>query len=152
MIEVTQEIVEIVNQIAEQYRTTLKNEGKIASGDLVNFTTDIQQEGKWFSIIFNLQDYWKYVENGRQPGKFPPIDAIARWIEVKPIIPRAINNKVPTTKQLAFLIGRSISENGIQPTKALQTTLESPVVSQLEDTLCDLIIQQIENEIIEEEI
>lgn len=152
MIEVTDEILQIVNSIATQYKNTLKLEGKVATGNLSNFTTEIQQDNRWFSIIFNLQDYWKYVENGRKPGKFPPIDVITRWIQVKPIIPKAINNKIPTTKQLAFLIGRSIAENGIKPTKALQSTLDSQIVTDLEDTLCDLIINQLENEINTEDI
>ena len=152
MIEVTNEILQVVNQIADAYRNTLKEEGKVASGNLVNFTTEIKQEGKWFSIIFNLQDYWKYVENGRAAGKFPPISAIENWISVKPIVPRAINGKVPSTQQLAFLIARGIAKNGIKPTKALQNALDSQVVSNLEDLLCDLIIQQLENEINEEDI
>lgn len=152
MVEVTSDILQVVNQIADAYRETLRQENKVASGNLVNFTTEIKQEGKWFSITFNLPDYWKYVENGRAAGKLPPISAIENWISIKPIVPRAIDNKVPSTKQLAFLIARGIANKGIKPTKALQNTVNSQLVSDLEDKLCDLIIQQLENEINEEEI
>lgn len=152
MFEVTNDILEIVDKIAQAYKTSLKTAGKVATGSLSNFTYEVEQDDKMFSIVFNLQDYWKYVENGRLAGKQPPIDAIAKWITVKPIIPRAVRNKVPSVKQLAFLIARSIGEHGIKPTKALQGTLESSYVQDLEDKLCDLLIEQIENEINEEEI
>lgn len=152
MIEITTDITNIVSQIAQAYKDALVNAGKVASGNLSNFTYNIEQDDKYFSIVFNLPDYWKYVENGRAAGKFPPINAIENWITIKPIIPRAISGKVPSTKQLAFLIARGIANNGIKPTKALQNTLNSQLVQQLENSLCDLIIQQIENEIKEEEI
>lgn len=152
MFEVTNDILEIVDKIAQAYKTSLVTAGKVATGQLTNFTYEVEQDDKMFSIVFNLQDYWKYVENGRLAGKQPPIDAIAKWITVKPIIPRAVRNKVPSVKQLAFLIARSIGEHGIKPTKALQGTLESSYVQYLEDKLCDLLIEQIEKEINEEEI
>lgn len=153
MIEVTPDITNIVSQIADLYRAALRDAGKVATGNLSNFTFDVQQDGKYFAIIFNLPDYWKYVENGRAAGKLPNIAAIERWITVKPIIPKAMSGgKVPSTKQLAFLISRSIAKNGIKPTKALQNTINSPNTQNLEDRLCDLIITQIENEINEEDI
>lgn len=35
------------------------------------------------SIIFTMNDYWEYVENGRRPGKKPPIDNLIEWINWK---------------------------------------------------------------------
>lgn len=152
MFEVTNDILAIVDKIAQAYKTSLITAGKVATGQLTNFIYGVEQDGKMFSIVFNLQDYWKYVENGRLAGKQPPIDAIAKWITVKPIIPRAVRNKVPSVKQLAFLIARSIGKHGIKPTKALQGTLDSSYVQDLENKLCDLLIEQIEKEINKEEI
>lgn len=147
MFEVTTDILAIVDKIAQAYKTSLITAGKVATGKLTNFTYEVEQDNRMFSIVFNLQDYWKYVENGRLAGKQPPIDAIAKWITVKPIIPRAVRNKVPSVKQLAFLIARSIGEHGTKPTKALKRTLESPYVQNLEDKLCDLLIDQIESKV-----
>ena len=152
MIEITTDITNIVSQIAKAYKDTLVNAGKVASGNLSNFTYNIEQDNKYFSIVFNLPDYWKYVENGRAAGKFPPINAIEKWITVKPIIPKSIDNKVPTTHQLAFMIARGIANKGIKPTRALQNSLNSQSTQQLEDTLCNLIINQLEEEINKEEI
>lgn len=147
MIKLTDEIQGLVNQIAEAYRATLRNDGKVATGRLSNFSVDIDQDNRWFSIVFELEDYWKYVENGRAAGKFPPIDSIVQWMHVKPIVPKAYGNKVPSTRQVAFMIGRKIANEGTKPTKALQNTLESGLVSTLEDQLCGLILDQIESEV-----
>ena len=66
-----------------------------------------------FKVSVSLADYWKYVENGRGPGKFPPIDKIREWIEVKPVqITPDMNGKVPTVEQVSFLISRKIANEG----------------------------------------
>ena len=81
--------------------------------------------GKTFEISLNLAYYWRYVEYGRRPGKFPPPDKILEWIRIKPILPRPMaNGKLPTEKQLAYLIGRKIAEKGIEAGKQLQDTID----------------------------
>ena len=150
MIEVTTDIQTIIDNIANAYRQELTNQGKVASGRLRDFTVEVVQDDKWFNIVFNLEHYWKYVENGRKPGKFPPINAIMEWIRVKPIVPHPMNNRVPTTKQLAFLIARSIAQNGIKPTHALQNTLANPQVENFIEQLCNYIIDQLEKQIDED--
>ena len=68
-----------------------------------------------------MADYWKYIENGRNPGKFPPTSKILEWIMVKPVIPRPDQNgKLPTPKQLAYLIGRKIANEGYEGSHDLQ--------------------------------
>lgn len=146
MIEVTEEILKQVNLLADLYRKAIVDSGHSASGKLENFTTSVSVDGKWFNIYFNVQDYWKYLENGTRPH-WPPISAIERWIQVKPIIPRAINNRVPTTRQLAFLIARKISKVGTPKTELLHDSLYSNAADQIINTICDLIVQQIEEEI-----
>lgn len=80
-----------------------------------------------FEVNIELEDYWYYVEHGRKPGKFPPVNKIREWIEVKPVMPRPMtlvrHNKsgdkqytvTPTVDQLAFLIGRKIANKGTDP-------------------------------------
>lgn len=58
---------------------------------------------------------------------FPPVSAIMDWILVKPVLPRpSADGKMQQLKpkSLAFLIGRKIQEEGIEPHPALATTLE----------------------------
>lgn len=141
MIQVNSTIKEIADRMLELYRNQLIDKNINASNTLSNTaTTIVEVDGTTLSVSFNLEDYWKYVEYGRRPGKRPPIDAIEQWVKVKPIIPNPINGRVPTTKQLAFLISRKI---GMEGTKA-QRPLEKAVYS---DSM-ELLINQLKNEIV----
>ena len=112
--------------VCEAYRKELRDMGKDASGLLsqsVRYTVD--HGNAMYRVDLSLQEYWKYVEYGRRPlSRFPPLDKILEWIKVKPVVPRPFDNgKLPTEKQLAFLIGRKIAEDGIKPTPALDTAV-----------------------------
>lgn len=141
MIEINQTIKEIADRMLELYRNKLIDKNINASNTLSDSAEVIVEvNGTTLSVSFILEDYWKYVEYGRRPGKRPPIDAIEQWIKVKPIIPDPINGKIPSTKQLAFLISRKI---GMEGTKA-QRPLESAVYS---DSM-EMLIAQLKNEIV----
>ena len=140
-IEINDAITNIVDKMLDLYKNKLVDNDINASNTLHdNASTVIEVNGLTLSVSFNLEEYWKYVEYGRRPGKRPPIDAIEQWIKVKPIIPDPINGRVPTTKQLAFLISRKI---GMEGTKA-QRPLESAMYS---DNM-EMLIAQLKNEII----
>lgn len=96
-------------------RENLGANGSYASGLLGDSMEKIVEIGdNRFSVSIVLQDYWEYVENGRKPGKFPPPNRIREWILVKPVRPRPDSRgKLPTVNQLAYLIGRKISLEGI---------------------------------------
>lgn len=67
-------------------------------------------------VDIELEDYWYYVEHGRNAGKFPPVNKIKEWISVKPVMPYPDKKgRIPTVDQLAFLIGRKISKEGTDP-------------------------------------
>lgn len=79
--------------------------------DNISFTVDI--DGNFYNILFKAPEYWKYAEYGRKAGKWPPITAIEKWIDIRHITPYpSSRGKLPTKKQLAFLIARSIGEKG----------------------------------------
>jgi hypothetical protein len=79
-------------------------------------TTIVSVDGQKFSASLKMNYYWKFLEEGTKPH-WPPSDAIAKWIEVKPVIPRPDGNgRIPTPKQLAFLIGRAMA--GQSPNQA----------------------------------
>ena len=66
--------------------------------------------------VFEHKDYYAFVEKGRKSGgKFPPLNVIEKWIQDKRIRPENRGGRLPTQKQLAFLIGRKIAEEGIKP-------------------------------------
>jgi hypothetical protein len=146
--EVTNEIKTIVSDLLERYKKVIMDSGHDASGELKNTASyKVQISGSYLEIIFNLQEYWKYLENGTKPH-FPPLEAIENWITVKHIIPRTNGDRVPTTRQLAYLIGREISINGTKPTKLLQQTIDG--ADDLINLLVDEVYKQLEQEINQE--
>lgn len=109
-----------------EYRAELDANDKNASGQLYNTLepVDIKFSNGIFEGQVSIADYWKYIEYGRKPGKFPPVDAIRQWIRVKPVMPRPINGITPTEDQLTFLIGRKIATEGIEPNPLLEKALD----------------------------
>lgn len=105
-----------VNDFIDTYKNILIRDNKKASGNLIKSikSLSIDFTSSKLSGSISLADYWKYVEYGRKPGKFPPPNKILDWVKIKPILPRPINGIKPTEKQLAFLIGRKISKYGIK--------------------------------------
>ena len=133
-------IQNIANQIVELYRKQLETQGINASSTLSRTAeTVVELNGNRLLVSLNLEPYWRYVEYGRKAGKMPPIDTIAEWIKVKPIVPEPVNGKVPDTRQLAFLIARKIGREGIQGRKPLTNIIYSDAV--------ESIIQDIKTEI-----
>ena len=134
--------------ITDRYKQNLEDSGRRATGNLITSVhTTVNVDGNTFEIILNLQDYYYYVENGRGPGKFPPINKILEWIRVKPILPRPdINGKLPTEEQLAFLIGRKIANKGFEGTNDLEHTLEEVDYERIISDALDLdIIEAIDD-------
>ena len=117
---------EYASRAVTLYKQRLLDDDKKASGQLIDsVSSEIKVGSDTFTVVLNLANYWKYVEDGRRPGKFPPPKAILKWITVKPVIPRPIHGKLPTKKQLAFLIGRKIATEGIEAGHQLKETVDS---------------------------
>lgn len=139
---ISPEIVSAVQQLLEQYKESLREHR--ASGRLQDTATAvINITNSVFQVSFLLEDYWKYVEYGRKAGKQPPIEAIEQWIRVKHVVPRTLG-KVPTTKQLAHLISRSIGEKGIKSSNILSNTIKN---SKMIEFIKSEITKQLKEEI-----
>ena len=123
--ELQRVLQDFASDIRDRYKDVLANNDHIASRKLVDSVkTQVVVGDTYFEVTMTLEDYWKYVENDTKPH-FPPPDAILRWIEVKPVIPRpGSNGKIPTPKQLAYLICRKISIEGTTGTHDLAKTKE----------------------------
>lgn len=88
-------------------------------------TSEVIVKGTTYEVVLNLQDYWKYVEEGTRPH-WPPISAIAHWVQIKPVIPRPDEKgRIPSQQSLAFLIGRKISREGTKGTHDLKETKDA---------------------------
>jgi len=75
--------------------------------------------------------YFLARENGRKPGKQPPVSAILDWMRIKPIKLRDKESgkfQKPTEalkKQVAFLIARKIGREGIKGWHAFDYAMEN---------------------------
>lgn len=134
------------NEIINTYRRKLYEGGSTATGTLGNtISATVNAEDGIYEVNLNIQDYWKYVEYGRLPGSFPNIDAIRKWIQVKPVIPYTYNGKLPTLNELTFLISRKIANKGIEPTYYLNRTLDEIDMQPLEDAVTQSLEQQLDD-------
>lgn len=153
MAEIDNRVYEICQGITQAIKDTIFSKRLDASGNLSNsIETYFDIEGETYSVIIELADYWKYVEDGRRPGKFPPPNQIKDWIRFKRVVPSAKSSrKVPSTDQLAYLIGRKIATQGTKATHFLSETLESPKVlemlGEIEDLVADSFVKEINEEI-----
>lgn len=142
-------IKKITDDFVVELKNKLDSNGSNASGDLSKSLKGIvKQNGKYIVVSIQLNEYWKYIENGTKPH-FPPLDAIRRWISVKPVLPRPLpNGKLPTTNQLAYLIGRKISKVGTKAKPFLSNTIKDfDLVGKVYNEVLTLINKQLEEEI-----
>ena len=87
-----------------------------ATGNLSNSvsTTTQEQSDNW-SVWLSIADYYEYIENGRLPGKQPPITAIQNWLQ---------NKHLPLERNLSWAIAKSIAKRGIPGKHILERSLD----------------------------
>lgn len=137
---------ELIISLYRQELVQTKAEDTGALGNSLNYIVETQDGVKQVSL--RLLDYWKYVEEGRKAGKFPPINNIKNWIRTKPILPRPYNGKLPAIDQLAYLIGRKIQVEGIQGKYPLSKSLqdiENNYMELLYEAITKDLEQQVDN-------
>lgn len=111
-------------ELRNKYQDNLINSDRLASGELLNSVEYIiEKDNISISVSLQLAEYWKYVEWDTKPH-WPPVDKIKEWIRVKPILPDDRFGKLPTPDQLAFLIGRKISEEGTEGSNDLHNAVD----------------------------
>lgn len=131
--------------LQNKYKDNLLLSDRVATGELVKSVKyKLDFKDKEFIIYLDLEDYYKYVENGTRPH-FPPVNAILNWIKAKPVLPTPINGKLPTTKQLAYLIGRKISEVGTEGSHDLEKSSKT-----ISEEYEELILEALEKDINED--
>ena len=152
---------EFADTLINEYKDKLASEGW-QSGKLYNSIKKVSVKNTKgnYMLTLNLEEYWKYIEEGRKAGKqpnrkkMPPITEIRKWIDKKNIIPRPIKLKSgrefsPTRNTLAFLISRSILNNGfktaIPPKPFFKTSLQTA-----KEMFIDKIKEALAKDLIEE--
>lgn len=144
-------LYEFAVEVKKLYKENLILNNRIASGDLLkNIEFNIKTSNSTYSVIFSMEDYWWYVENGRKAGKWPPIDKILEWVTVKPVLPRERKGELPTPKeleQLAFLIARKIGEEGTEGTGDLSYSIDK-VFERYREKIYTAIYDDVDNAVI----
>ena len=142
---------EVLKEYAIELRNTLQdsyiNDDRIATGDLLNSVEYIiEKDDRQIEVSLQLKEWWKYVEEDTKPH-FPPPDAMLNYIKAKPILPKPDRNgKLPTPNQLAYLIGRKISEAGTTGTHNVRDTVRL-INERYEEKIGQAISEDINNEL-----
>ena len=142
---------EVLKEYAIELRNTLQdsyiNDDRIATGDLLNSVEYIiEKDDRQIEVSLQLKEWWKYVEEDTKPH-FPPPDAMLNYIKAKPILPKPDRNgKLPTPNQLAYLIGRKISEVGTTGTHNVSDTVRL-INERYEEKIGQAISEDINNEL-----
>ena len=139
------EINKIVDDFMYSYMTHIVDTNHSATGNLaLNQTKLIVINDHSFEVYLQLEDYWKYLENGTKPH-FPPISAIREWIRVKPVLPRPYKGKLPTETQLAYMIANKIDKVGTQATHLLRNTIKDFNLTQkLQDAIANALEERMD--------
>ena len=141
-------VTEVCNQIADIYRKKMDAADYNKQGELYNFKWTTEWKGNLFEVYFELPSYFPFSEYGRRPGKFPPPDAILKWVQFKRLVPRpGRDGKVPSTNQLVYLISRKIATKGTEGKHLFEKTLDDQSLDNLADKLVELITAEFEKEI-----
>lgn len=145
-------LVKVLQELGEDVRSgyvdTLVRNGHPTQENTLASTVRslVEVNGTTYSVVLELQEYWKYVEDGARPH-WPPRDAILHWVHIKPVIPRPDEKgNLPSPEQLAFLISRKISREGTTGTHDLQKAkdaiipyYEERILAELDRTVLDYI-------------
>lgn len=126
---------DMARDIAEGYKDELTAHGHYTTRGpdahrlLDSIRTEVVVGDTYYEVTMTLMDYWKYVENDTRPH-WPPPGVIAKWIEIKPVLPRPdASGRIPSPKSLEYLIRRKISRVGTKGTHDLETTKDAVITA-----------------------
>lgn len=127
--------------VSGRYPTPISN--RRASSTLYNqlkvyWTEDFNEESVTPTLVVDFgaaEDYAYFVDQGRRPGKYPPLAAIDKWVRQKRGIKgvRDEKGRFISRKSQVFLIRRSIGKYGYAGINFIDNTIESSLDKIAED-------------------
>lgn len=122
----TEILQELADNVRQGYVDKLVKNGRPTTENTLasTVTAEVEVNGTNYLAVLNLQEYWKYVEEGTKPH-WAPIKPLIHWVEVKPLIPRPEQANLPREKQLesmAYAVRWKIHEEGTKGTHDLRET------------------------------
>lgn len=119
--------------------TVLKRLDKKSSGKLINSLNSrlvTLVKGVNYRLEIYGEDYFDYVNEGRDAGKQPPLKKIEQWTKLKGI-----------DTKFAYPIAKRIGAFGVEPTYALEVVLQEINTKALENKIDDAFIDIIDKQI-----
>lgn len=149
--------------IVDSLKKNLEKHDSIASRKLFqSIRFDIKIFGSSYIFQIMMEDYWKWVDEGRPPGKMPPIDKLSKWIAQKGLPIRSqvkglkrkskksLSEQVKSrNRQVAFLIARSIGKKGIKPTNFYSDVINAKFWTDFKSDIAKVLKQEYTIQIIE---
>lgn len=125
-----QEILEEVGDlIVQDAKATLKKKNKIATGNLYN---SVKYSIEDSSLSFQMEQYGKWVDRGRKPGKGIPVNDLKAWLKLKGI-----------DQSLSYVINKKIREKGIKGNFFFSAAYNKYTQHQRLDRLIDKYVQDV---------
>lgn len=118
-------LADYANDFVWKYKENLSESGRKASGRLItSINSRVMVNGSEFDVTLSLEDYYIFVEKGTRPH-MPPVSKILEWLRIKPVLPYPMQNgKLPTQRQLAWMIARKIEREGTEGSNDLERTFD----------------------------
>jgi hypothetical protein len=115
---------------------------KIASGSLRNSIEAIATNQ---GIFVFMNNYGKWVQSGRQPGKYVPIAPLEKWVKERGISFKNKSGKLLTTKQMAFAISTNIKNFGIPTDPSWMDVAIDELIDnkQLDELLLNMSVEEL---------
>lgn len=143
-------LAQYAQAITDRYKQNLESSGRRASGELISsVNSNVTVNGNEYAIELNLEDYWKWIDEGRPPTHTttpsePTLqECILEWIKLKHILPHPDKNgKLPTEEQLSYAIANKIHKEGYEGTYDLEHTMD-----ELGDKWDDIIVEALDADI-----
>lgn len=105
-----------IDRVFELSQVNLVEDGKSDTGMLLK-TANINRGYLQKTIVYPME-YAEYVEYGRHPGSFPPIEPIQKWCM------RKLGMEEKEANKTAWAIAKAIEQRGIAPSQFLQRAIE----------------------------
>lgn len=117
-----------LNKISDAIKATMSQKGLSATGAAQD---SLEVDGN--KLLGN--DYIYYLDKGRKPGTFPPVDNIRDWVRDKLGI-----TEEKEINQIAYLVGRKIKNEGTEIFKdnSKGIELDSIIEKEMEELMNDI--------------
>lgn len=145
----TTNLTKVLNDISLEALTEYKRQlGDSRIADTL--TVQVENNDTEYTISFMVQDYWKWIENGRGPGVGTKktgdetfINSLIKWAQRKKL--PSGSNSLKQTESFAYAVKRHIEKNGIKAKNTLKNTMED--IGNIDDRIMEALSIDIDNEL-----